>query len=509
MKNRDIINLYQKLYNLPKITSKEKVDFDFFRLCRVNNPFVVICIYNAQNKFLFLRDIDKNIGWEFPGGHIQEEETIEEAINRIVLKETGLLVDELRPICIVQNIFEYQDKKIILEGIAFISLASGRLVPKPENIKSVFSDKIPPKMAYQNKDIVKIAKCKIQEEFTQIPCNEIESVRKRSFFYFLHHCLIKPIGSLASHKIHREFLKLVKINPESIINVSCGDDKMVFDLEKIYKPKFFIANDISWKTISFINKKKRSSRIIFTNHNVLTLPFQDKFDLTIFKNTLHHIHPSEQYDLVKKLKKISKQLIIIDIEDPHHSTFLARLWHWYYTFFLGDQGNNFLPYSDFQKIIKKNFPDQEVEFRLIRTIKGRYCFASILDKSNSKEVELKVHLKNENLKNLRKKIVKLGFNYQGSSNELDIYFTSLHKDYLQSRECLRIRQKGNYKEITYKGSTTESMKEKRQFWKSEINIPINSSVKEASDFLSNIGFREVARVSKKREKFSRVALRLF
>jgi len=47
------------------------------------------------------------------------------------------------------------------------------------------------------------------------------------------------------------------------------------------------------------------------------------------------------------------------------------------------------------------------------------------------------------------------------------------------------------------------MKEKRQFWKSEINIPINSSVKEASDFLSNIGFREVARVSKKREKFSR------
>jgi len=99
--SRDIIEIYKNLYNLPELTYKEKVDFDFFRLCDENYKFIVISVYNEKREFLLARDFNKNIGWELIGGYIKKDEKIEDAINRIVLKETGLTIDELQPIALI------------------------------------------------------------------------------------------------------------------------------------------------------------------------------------------------------------------------------------------------------------------------------------------------------------------------------------------------------------------------------------------------------------------------
>jgi len=61
---KDIIETYKQLYSLPYLIHKEKVNFDFFRLCRRDYKFVVICAYNIKKEILLIRDINKYIGWD-------------------------------------------------------------------------------------------------------------------------------------------------------------------------------------------------------------------------------------------------------------------------------------------------------------------------------------------------------------------------------------------------------------------------------------------------------------
>jgi ADP-ribose pyrophosphatase YjhB (NUDIX family) len=70
----------------------------------------VICIFNKKGETFLFRDFGRNIGWELPGGYVYEGEKIEDAVNRIVLRETGLTVNELEPIFLLRNVFCYKDK---------------------------------------------------------------------------------------------------------------------------------------------------------------------------------------------------------------------------------------------------------------------------------------------------------------------------------------------------------------------------------------------------------------
>ena len=117
------------------------------------------------------------------------------------------------------------------------------------------------------------------------------------------------------------------------------------------------------------------------------------------------------------------------------------------------------------------------------------------------EVELKVRISPSRAKIIRKRLAFMGAKGKGGVAESDTYFTAPHRDFIKSRECLRIREKNNFLELTYKGRTTGTMARKKQFWKKEINIPIRCRRKLAEDFLLNLNFRKVADVIKKREIF--------
>jgi chemotaxis methyl-accepting protein methylase len=52
--------------------------------------------------------------------------------------------------------------------------------------------------------------------------------------------------------------------------------------------------------------KNKNPSVFFTNHNVLNLPYRIKFDLVIFKNTLHHIKKEHQKEVLSNLKKMAK-----------------------------------------------------------------------------------------------------------------------------------------------------------------------------------------------------------
>lgn len=122
-------------------------------------------------------------------------------------------------------------------------------------------------------------------------------------------------------------------------------------------------------------------------------------------------------------------------------------------------------------------------------------------KKSKKEIEIKAKISSSQKEEVRRRIIRLGGVLKDKTREADIYFTSPCRDFIKTKECLRIRKRGDYKELTYKGPSSVFMEKKKQFWKSEINIPLFCSVKEASNLLQCLGFRKVAKVLKERETF--------
>lgn len=512
MDNEELIKIYKKIYGLPEIFYREEVDENFFQSCSRHYYFIVLCIYNEKKEYLIIRDIDKNIGWELVGGHLQDNERIENAINRITQREAGLKIDELEPVCIISNTFICGGREFRHQGIAFSALSRGKMANRSTNIKSIFVNTIPSKIAYRDKDILLLANSKISENFVVPPYNEIDNFHAHHFRFKIHHFLMFLFNHLTTKKILKNIVSSISNHPKSILDVACGDDETIFELAKIFKPRFVIANDISWESIQKKKEDKNAMNLIFTNHDALKLPLKEKLDLIILKNTLHHIPKEQQSKLLQKLSDLSNQLIVIDIEDPRQTSVLAKIWNWYYLHFLGDQGKSFLNRVEFRSLIEKNIHNKKLIFRAIKTIKGDYLFASIgintqsNDSVNSKngqrEVEIKIKIDQIQAEKIKAVLKLLGAKPMSIGQEKDIYFTAPHRDFIKTKECLRIREKDNFKEITYKGASTGQMKKVKQFWKNEQNIMITSSVIEAENFLELIGFSKVAEVIKKREKFT-------
>jgi len=503
-KREDFFYIYKNIYKLPELTYKEEADFDFFKQCREDYNFVVLAIYNERKEFLLLRDLNKNIGWELVGGYIEKEENIIDAVNRIIAKEVGLLVDEVEPVAILTNIFKYRNSAILHRGIAFMALSRGRIKNQPSNIKTIFTKEIPGKLVYQNKKVLEMARRIIENKVWEPPFQEIESGKKFYFRHIIHKLFVNNIGRLASKKIRNKISQIIFNNPRSIIDICCGDDDFIFFLEKKYNPDICLANDISWKTLSFLRGKEKKSRVLFINHNVLNFPLKERFDLVIFKNALHHIPKTRQENLIRNLIGMSKQLIIVDVNNPAQSSFVSKLWHWYYIYFLGDQGENFSTLDELRNKIEEltGTENKKINSGIIRTIKGDYFYISFNNILQGEEVELKIKLKNQEVDDIKKKLIKLGAVLLAKKQESDIYFTAPHRDFIKTKECLRIRETEEYLELTYKGLTTPEMLEKRQFWKPEVNITINKDNKEKIISLFKLlNFKKVVEVNKEREVY--------
>lgn len=358
---------------------EEQVSGDFFDLYKKKHYFVIISIYNSNKEILLIRDFNKTIGWELCGGFINDNENLEEAANRITLNETGLEIDELSPVAIVKNVFRCGNRKITHSGMAFMALSRGSIRDYPQNFQTYFTSNVPEKVAYQNRKILEIVRRRLNSQIHHPPFEEIDSIKSKNFslLYSLYKYLIKPIGNLSSRKIKRVIFSLINGSPKTILDASCGESSMINELYDKYKPEICVGNDISWKAISLM--KNRNPAIFFTNHNVLNLPYKIKFDLVIFKNTLHHIEKKNQKKVVDNLKRIAKQLIVVDVEDPQNSTLRSKLWNDYYVYLLGDQGDSFLNFDEFKRLVisEEKGVSSKTRIGIINTIKGKYFYASI------------------------------------------------------------------------------------------------------------------------------------
>lgn len=195
---------------------------------------------------------------------------------------------------------------------------------------------------------------------------------------YIHGLLIKPISYWFSSRILRNSIldAIGDVKGKSVLDVSCGDDPTIIKIAKRAKKTY--ANDIVLESMlpNIEKSKKENVKIHFSQGNLLDINMK-KVDVVLCKNTLHHMNTAKQIEKsLRKLKRLGKKIIIMDIENPKLSR-LARLWNAYYVFMLKDQGGFFIDYSQFCRVLQVVFADRHFETKKVKTIKGNYMLAVI------------------------------------------------------------------------------------------------------------------------------------
>lgn len=96
-----------------------------------------------------------------------------------------------------------------------------------------------------------------------------------------------------------------------------------------------------------------------------------------------------------------------------------------------------------------------------------------------------------------------GFFLAGETTEIDTYYSRPDVDFMQTVECLRVRQRDDFAEITYKPPTNQrTHTEDGIIVKPETNLPVspgNAAV--AKQLLANLGMVKLVEVNKFRRMF--------
>lgn len=118
------------------------------------------------------------------------------------------------------------------------------------------------------------------------------------------------------------------------------------------------------------------------------------------------------------------------------------------------------------------------------------------------EIEHKRRL-TSNIEDFIKKLEKFGFELQSKLSEIDTYYSRPDVDFMQTVECLRIRQRDGFAEVTYKPATTAATHTKNDvIIKPETNLPIQpGDAATAKQLLTNLGMVRLVEVNKYRRSF--------
>lgn len=381
-----LINFYENLYGLEKIQNEIAVHSEtMFNHCKKGAHFVTIVIVN--NNKIFYRSIANHPDqWEIPGGYMHDNDpSIESAVMRIAEKEAGAKIDELRPLCIVENYFKFKTRTHSHKGIAFIARTRDcKINIKELGLFGVLTNRCPDGIARIDKQVLDLAHNFLARKHKTIPYNEIDEGRNLGWKLPVHRYLVHPVQFFSTNHLRKKILSEVIGN--TVLDASCGDDSLIIQWANKNSKRFCVANDISWKLLEKQFSKPKNNNVIFTNHNMHELPFRSKFDTVIFKNTLHHLKKCDVRKTIIHLLSLAKhRILIIDVENPRDTKTVHRLWNKYYTNFLKDQGHSFLSYPEFQALISDV---TLAKFGRIKTNRGNYMYAICEPKNLIKDTEM-------------------------------------------------------------------------------------------------------------------------
>ena len=513
-----VFNIYDKIYELKNIKYEGKVSEELFNYVLKRKYFVLLVIYDENHKIYLERNVQDELYWSLPGGSVRTDEDIHTAIRRISerisLGPNKTVIGEIEPIAFVTNKFSYKDQTFSHYGIAFIARVRNKNKLNIDDSTGSFVYSTPVEIKkinrYANKEVVKLALIRLKNYISPPPEEEVFTNEKYNFRYMIHNQFMKRFILTDRLKKKQQFIDQIKslIGPaKKYIDVSCGDSNLIQKLAN-NDFEYIVANDISWSQIKLAGNK--DPRIIFTNHNSQYLPFQkNSFDVAYCGNTLHHMgSKKELLDLFSSLMRVSKKIIIVEIEHPKETGLIPYLLNRYwYVGFLRDVGGSFFTKKDFESVITSYFSDLcEVKFKEFNNIQGRYLVAEI-DKKNllakenkNKVLEIEYKYKCSKLDFLLDKCRKIGFVLKEQTEEKDGYLTDISGKFIKNRTCLRIRSSGQSCELTFKG---KSMILSGVYAKEEHNLPLDITLRENYfDILFSLGFYRYVEVDKKRTVYS-------
>lgn len=354
---------YDKLYSLPHLQYIQHTCADTISSLQRKQWFIILVLYSTEWK-VFIK-YDWTTRW-LPGWSVRNNESIYESIKRISSDiHKNIDIRDIQPLVAMDNTFCHKTTAYTMHGIVFAArLFNPEILENTQNgdMYNLNCDFIDGVQKYWNKDIltyfynnklsglIKNSKIDLQDE--EIKTNNIMKNR-----YKIHHNIWKPLLQLFWINKNKNIKNRILDKCEDkniIIDVSCGDDNLIYDIAKDTN-KIVIWNDI------YLNRHKplhKNHNILFTNHNIVDLPFKDKiFDVAICKNTLHHMpHRSHLLASLQTLKRIAKKVIIIEIENPKKTGGIANLLHKYrYCGFLKDVWWAYLENNHFSAIINYIF----------------------------------------------------------------------------------------------------------------------------------------------------------
>lgn len=115
------------------------------------------------------------------------------------------------------------------------------------------------------------------------------------------------------------------------------------------------------------------------------------------------------------------------------------------------------------------------------------------------EIERKRQLTG-NIEELIGRLQNIGFELKSNLREIDTYYSRPDVDFMQTVECLRIRQRDSFAEVTYKPATTAATH--TEIIKPETNLPIQpEDAATAKQLLANLGMVQLVEVNKYRRSF--------
>lgn len=209
---------------------------------------------------------------------------------------------------------------------------------------------------------------------------EIIMSKKYGNRYKIHNKIIKKYILTHKKRKKEEFKKiLTDLIPEkeSIIDVSCGDNKDIFDISIKKKYNLIVGNDICLKYLG----GRINDNIVYTNDDTnFNIIKENSYDVVFCKNTLHHMNDVNAINnILSFLNRVSKEeILIIEICNPKETGGLPKILNkWLYANFLKDVGNCFLNESQFKKVIEDNFTNHKIEYSNFTNILGTYMIAKI------------------------------------------------------------------------------------------------------------------------------------
>ena len=118
------------------------------------------------------------------------------------------------------------------------------------------------------------------------------------------------------------------------------------------------------------------------------------------------------------------------------------------------------------------------------------------------EIERKRQL-TSNIEELIGRLQDIGFKLQSDFHEIDTYYSRPDVDFMKTVECLRIRQRDSFAEVTYKpATTTATHTENNVIIKPETNLLIQpEDAATAKQLLANLGMMQLVEVNKYRRSF--------